>query len=150
MDKGTDGHGIGEIVDSLTSKLYYHGHPINRKEAKNEIKLKTVQDASEALEETMWKLYLDYESEMKSEEPFNTASEFVSQHPNPPPAGGVLTPASLAKLAYIESKARTDVFTMSYQLSGQPQMVMGPTGPISVAGAVQVTLVVSRKGWVTE
>lgn len=147
MDKRSEEHKINEIVDSLTSKLFYHGHPINRTEAKDELGLKTVEHPSAALEKLMWSLYLDYEAEMKMEEPFDVASEFVAQHPTPPPPGGVLTSATKAKLAFIESTARTDVWTMEYMLSGQPQVVMGPTGPIAVAGAVQVSQVVQRRGW---
>src|SRR2546425_8662823 len=98
----------------------------------------------------MWSLYLDYEAEIKMEEPFDAASEFVAQHPDAPPPGGVLTPVTKAKLAFIESTARTDVWTMEYKLSGQPQVVIGPTGPVAVAGAVQVSQVLQRRGWGTE
>jgi len=150
MDKRSEEHKINEIVDSLTSKLFYHGHPINRTEAKDEVGLKTVEHPSAALEKLMWSLYLDYEAEMKMEEPFDAASEFVAQHPAAPAPGGALTAPSKAKLAFIESTARTDVWTMEYKLSGQPQVVMGPTGPIAVAGAVQVSQVLQRRGWEIE
>jgi hypothetical protein len=150
MDKRSEEHKINEIVDSLTSKLFYHGHPISRAEARDEVGLKTVEHPSPTLEKLMWSLYLDYEAEIKMEEPFDVASEFVAQHQAAPPAGGVLTPVTKAKLAFIESTARTDVWTMEYKLSGQPQVVMGPTGPVAVAGAVQVSQVVQRRGWETE
>src|SRR5260370_21471586 len=150
MDKRNEEHKINEIVDSLTSKLFYHGHPINRTEAKDEVGLKTVEHPSTALEKLMWSLYLDYEAEMTMEEPFDAASEFVAQYPPAPPPGGTLTAAAKAKLAFIESTARTDVWTMEYKLSGQPQVVMGPTGPIAVAGAVQVSQVLQRRGWEIE
>lgn len=32
-----DGHVIDEIVENMASKLYFHGHPINRQEAKNDL-----------------------------------------------------------------------------------------------------------------
>jgi hypothetical protein len=150
MDKRSEEHKIEEIVDSLTSKLFYHGHPINRAEAKDEVGLKTIEHPSSALEKLMWSLYLDYEAEIKMEEPFDAASEFVAQHPAAPAAGGVCTAVTKTKLAYIESTAKTDVYTMSYKLSGQPQMIMGPTGPIAVAGSVQVMQVLQRRGWETE
>ena len=35
-----DEHALDEIIENLTSKLYFHGHPINRHEAKDELKLK--------------------------------------------------------------------------------------------------------------
>jgi hypothetical protein len=147
MDKRSEEHKIEEIVDSLTSKLFYHGHPINRVEAKDEVGLKTIEHPSSALEKLMWSLYLDYEAEIKMEEPFEAASEFVAQHSAAPPIGGVLTPVTKAPLAFIESTARTDVFTMEYMLSGQAQMVMGTAGPVPVAGNVQVSMVLKRRGW---
>lgn len=150
MDKRTEDHNINEIVDSLTSKLFYHGHPINRSEAKDEIGLKAVENPSDTLEKLMWSLYLDYEADIKMEEPFDPGSEFVAQHPGDPPPGGVVTPPVTAKLAFIESVAKTDVFTMDYKLSGQPQTVMSPTGPRAVAGAVQVNAVIQRRGWMSE
>src|SRR5207245_1573237 len=33
-------HVIEDIVENMASKLYFHGHPINRKEAKDDLKLK--------------------------------------------------------------------------------------------------------------
>ena len=35
MDMSKEEHKINEIVDNLTSKLFFHGHPINRDEAKH-------------------------------------------------------------------------------------------------------------------
>src|SRR6266446_764376 len=126
MDKRSEEHKIEEIVDSLTSKLFYHGHPINRAEAKDEVGLKTIEHPSTTLEKLMWSLYLDYEAEIKMEEPFDAASEFVSQSapaaqqpissppqaagapPQPPVtaaqpagAGSAVTPVTKAKVAFI-------------------------------------------------
>src|SRR6266404_659450 len=150
MDKRSEDHNINEIVDSLTSKLFYHGHPINRTEAKDEVGLKAVEYASPALEKLMWSLYLDYEAEMKLETPFEAASEFVTHHPGPVPPGGAVTPVTKTKLAFIESTAKTDVFTLEYKLSGQQQMVMGPAGPVAVAGGIQVAVVLQSRAWGTE
>ncbi len=150
MDKRSEEHKINEIVDSLTSKLFYHGHPINRAEAKDEVGLKTVEHPSASVEKLMWSLYLDYEAEIKMEEPFNSATEFVAEYPDAPPAGGVCTPVTKTKLAFIESTAKTDVLTMEYKLSGQSQVIMGPTGPMPVAGSVQVMQVLQKRGWETE
>jgi hypothetical protein len=35
-----DEHVISEVVENLASKLYFHGHPINRREARDDLKLK--------------------------------------------------------------------------------------------------------------
>jgi len=54
---------IQEIIESLTEKTFIHGHSIGRDEAK-QMGLQ-VDDMDENLEELCWKLYLDYEEEMK-------------------------------------------------------------------------------------
>lgn len=79
MDKKKN-HDIDEIVDNLTSKLYYHGHPINRIEAK-EIGLGNIIHATTDLEKIIWDLYLDYEKEMQLTKPFNPSAEFISKNP---------------------------------------------------------------------
>ena len=40
--KSAADHEIEEIVENMASKLYFHGHPINRKEAKKDLKLKVM------------------------------------------------------------------------------------------------------------
>src|SRR5207244_12613189 len=56
MDTTNDAHRIDEIVDNLTSKLYYHGHPINRQEARDHVGLATVVDPPQKVEKLMWRL----------------------------------------------------------------------------------------------
>lgn len=63
-------HKIDEIVETLTSKLFFHGHPINRKEAK-EINLKVEEPDSET-EKLIWKLFQEYESNLELTTPFNS------------------------------------------------------------------------------
>ena len=58
-----------DIVRHLKSKLFYHGYPINRKEAKNDLKLDVV-EPDKRVEELMWKLYLEFESDMDMQTPF--------------------------------------------------------------------------------
>jgi hypothetical protein len=140
MGKSDDEHAIEEIVDSLTSKLFYHGHPINRKEARDQVGLKTIADPSSKVEELMWDLYLQYESEMKLEEPFNQALEFVAQMPPPIPATGATTPPTTVKTVYIESVNRTDLFKTEYELKGVPAAV----------GGIQTQMLLRKTGWELE
>jgi hypothetical protein len=63
-------HKIDEIVENLASKLYFHGHPINRAEAKTELGLKVVYPGR-PLEDAMWKLYLEFETDLKNRENFD-------------------------------------------------------------------------------
>lgn len=136
----SDDHKIEEIVDSLTSKLFYHGHPINRSEAKEHIGLTTVSTPPASVEEAMWSVYKEYEAEMKMEEPFLQAMEFVEQFPGPLPQAGEITPERTAKLAYIESTSHADLSRIDYQLKGT-------TNP---AGGIQTVLLTNRSGWIKE
>lgn len=146
MNESNEVHRINDIVDNLTSKLYYHGHPINRQEAKEQVDLQTIENPTGAVEELMWQLYLDYEQEIKMEEPFNQAQEFVAQHPGiimsaTPPAGTpapvfVTTPVE-AKLAFVESRQRTDAVTFNYQIVGQKQQ----------DGSIEVKIINQAMGW---
>ncbi len=138
MKQPEDSHKIKEIVDSLTSKLFYHGHPINRREATEQVGLPHVIDAGD-IEDQMWNLYLEYEREIRMEEPFQPALEFAAQFPNP--AAPVTAPLATAKLGYIESKNRTDVLSLDYQLRGQQH---------PATGGVQVSTIQLRQGWQTE
>jgi hypothetical protein len=72
--KGTDQE-IKQVVDYLTEKLYYHGHAINRKEAREDLGLH-VENATPEVEAAMWELFLAYEKDMKLQEPFNPESFF--------------------------------------------------------------------------
>jgi len=76
--KPFDDHTIDEIVENMTSRLYFHGHPINRREARDELGLKNVKDADEQLESLMWELYCEYEREFRNTEPWNPAGDLRS------------------------------------------------------------------------
>ena len=74
-----------QLIDTLKSNLFYHGHPINREEAKNDLKLKVVIPSAE-IEELMWELYLQYEKDLKIKEPFNPLRELELKAPQAQPA----------------------------------------------------------------
>lgn len=74
--KRADDHKIKEIVENLASKLYFHGHPINRKEAKEDLKLQ-VKEVPE-VEDDMWKLYLDFESEFENQKEYNPIADMAA------------------------------------------------------------------------
>ncbi len=67
-------HEIGQIIDNLKSNLFFHAHPINRNEALKDLKLKVIAP-NEEIESLMWNLYIEYENEMKLNEPFNPIHE---------------------------------------------------------------------------
>jgi hypothetical protein len=77
MEEG-DAHIIDEIVENMASKLYFHGHPINRREARDELKLKVSDDPDATLERWLWDLYKDYETEFENLDFFNPAAELAT------------------------------------------------------------------------
>jgi hypothetical protein len=69
---------IEDIIENLASKLYFHGHPINRTEAKNELRLNVPLDVPDELENLMWQLYKDFEAEFRNREPLNPFYDLAS------------------------------------------------------------------------
>jgi hypothetical protein len=108
MDAEDDGK-IERIVDNLTSKLFFHGHPISRQEASEDLDLAVDMTASTEVLETMWSLYLEYENELKLREPLNLSAEVEKAQPHP---SGQQQPAQ--------------------PMQGQ-QVVMTPNGPMVVS-----------------
>lgn len=140
MDRAVDEHKIEQIVEALSSRLYYHGHPINRKEAKDDLGLK-VADCPPEVEDTLWRLYLEYEREMEMLEPYSPALELVASgaevqvnqltlYPGPAPH----------KLAYLQSDALSNAYRQEYEIAGTRL----PHGP------VQAMLLARSQGWVDE
>lgn len=74
MKSDADETEIVRIIDTLKSNLFFHGHPINRDEAKTELKLK-VSTPTGVIEGLMWELYCEYENELQLTEPFNAIHE---------------------------------------------------------------------------
>lgn len=60
---------ISTTIETLTEKMYSHGHGIGRKEAKD-IGLPVVEPPAK-IEELMWELYLEYESMLKLQSPLD-------------------------------------------------------------------------------
>jgi hypothetical protein len=108
-------HAIDEIIENLASKLYFHGHPINRREAVKELDLKVLENPPAQLETAIWKLYLDFESELQNRSIFDPMSELakiVAAGGQPPPA--VVPPGTNADMdllvAIIEGARRSSRF----------------------------------------
>jgi hypothetical protein len=110
-------HEVEEIIETLASKLYFHGHPINRREAR-ELKLKVTENVPPALETAMWDLYQNFESELENKIPFDPMATIFGRVPAPAvmPAGQFSTiPAGTSatissKLAIVESVRLSSVF----------------------------------------
>lgn len=82
----TEEHTMEEIIENMASKLYFHGHPINRKEAKDDLRLKVNLELPPALETAMWDLYKDFEIEFENQSVFFPAGDLAAQAAPPPNA----------------------------------------------------------------
>ena len=129
---------IIEIVERLTSQLYYHGHPIGRNEARVDVGLPFVVDATADEEATLWELYESFEDSMKFGMPFNLIGEALAAMPIPvqstlplstPGAPAMAPPQQFPQMpqtevdltelvmAIVESTNRTDRFTQDLRVS---------------------------------
>ena len=77
-------HKIEGVIRKLGSELFFHGHPINRTEAREDVGLDFVRDANVDEESAMWALYELYESEMQLEVPFQPVEEALAKAPVAP------------------------------------------------------------------
>jgi hypothetical protein len=125
----------------LTSKLFYHGHSINRIEARDQVGIRSLEEPEPNIERLIWDLYLEYERDIQMDVPFNPLTEFIRCAPRPVPLGQWTTlPAQTARLAYIESENITDFLEIEYQL----------TGISTVDGKFQSNLAILNESWKRE
>jgi serine dehydrogenase proteinase len=111
-------HEIDETIETLASKLYFHGHPINRKEARVELGLKVLENVPPNLEIAMWKLYKDFEGELRNSDVFDPMASIYNQFAAiqaPPPGHQAIVPlgtnaTETARLAIIESVRQTSFY----------------------------------------
>jgi hypothetical protein len=118
-----------ELLEQLTTKLYYHGHPINRIEAKA-LGLPVAESLPE-IEQALWAVYLAYENDMKLAMPFDPVSLALSAGVVPPPSLGpqqlqwaALPEPLRVPMVIVESEARADIFEQDLQIS----LARGPMG----------------------
>lgn len=158
IDQAMDAHDVSELIEGLTSQLYFHGHPINRNEARDDLRLSFVEDAEPAVEDAMWALYCAYEQEMRLNEPFQPLQEAYAANPIavPPPPQMVMTPqgpqhvptspttatVSLEPMvsAFIESIDRTDSHRVEFEVTLRREWT----------GELAVNALARSSGWVVE
>lgn len=102
---------INSIIETLTEKIYSHGHAIGRKEAQ-EIGL-PIEMSEESLENALWSLYLQYETFLKLAEPLDplvTLTGKEEEHLEQIP------------IAIIESENKTHVFKTNIDFKRKRQM----------------------------
>jgi hypothetical protein len=93
-----------KISEKLNKNFFNHGHPLNRYEAK-EIGL-NVSEPSVRLEDLMWNVHMDVETEFLNNTPFDIISNYLQNNPALPP-GATLIPVGEysfdLKFAVVES-----------------------------------------------
>lgn len=140
MGGTADEHRIDELVEIFTSKLHYHGHPINRDEAINDLGMKNVQRPPRRVEVAMWSLYREFERDMKMTQAFHPGNEFVSAFPNLAVGAESITNPTTNRLVFVESTEQADIFELEYQIYGKKE----PNG--SIAWSINTL----REGWTQE
>jgi hypothetical protein len=140
MKDPKDEHIIEEITETLTSKLFFHGHPINRKEAKD-LKLK-IEEPSKDIESLMWELFTIYESELENNSPF-IPREMLNK------AGINQIESVIITGACIESIERKDVFISEVRLT-RPPVPPGAPLPLQFQASIDAIAIPLSSGWKKE
>lgn len=138
MNEAAD-HIIDEMVENMTSKLYFHGHPINRVEAKNDLKLK-VADCPAILESLMWRLYLDFEKEFENTVAFNPVGALVGKAPPAPVVAGQPPQPVTVESSLIHAMIQSSGLKSTYVSKRRNALIQTPTGP-------QLQDFVLEQGW---
>lgn len=107
---------INSIIETLTEKMYSHGHAIGRNEAKA-IGLPVIAPDDE-LEALMWDLFLAYEDYLKLVHPLDPLVELI---------GVEEKTLQEVPIAIMESGKRCDVFTTTIDLKRKRQVPPNPT-----------------------
>jgi len=130
---------IDTIVDYFTEKLYSHQYFIGRKEAREDLGVRTVVDASDTLSKTMSDLWEEYNKELDFGKMWNAENEL-----------GVNTMQNRKnyKIAYIESTQLSNNFDIEVEFRKQQVNVVQqtPQGPIQLPQE-QVGFKIIGQGW---
>lgn len=130
---------IEKIVDYFTEKLYSHQYLIGRKEAKEDLGLKSVQYANSALSKVMTDLYEEYKKEMDLDILWNPENELGLN---------AIQNKKDYKIAFIESRELSSHFELSIEYRKQQvnMVQQTPQGPIQIPQE-QVGFRIIRQGW---
>jgi len=130
---------VVKIVDHLTERLYSHQYLIGRKEAKEDLGIETVLEASDALSKGMTDLYEEYNKELEFGKIWNPQNEIG--------LNAVQTVKDY-KIAFIESRQMSNYYEISAEHRKQQVNVVQqtPHGPVQVPQE-QVTFRIISQGW---
>jgi Serine dehydrogenase proteinase len=143
---------VEEITEKLTSQLYFHGHPINRREAREDLRLSFVESAKRDVEAAMWGLYELYAEEMRLDDEFLPLQEVYSattlQHPDPPqmvmPGQIGVAEINVASetigplpMVYVETVARADKRAATFEVTVRKEWT----------GVLNANVALTSSGW---
>jgi hypothetical protein len=130
---------IEKTVNYFTEKLYSHQYLIGRKEAEEDLGIKTVVDANDILSKAMTDLYEEYNKELEFGKTWNPEDELglnaVQNKKN-------------YKIAFIESRQMSNYYEISADYRKQQVNVLQqtPQGPVQVPQE-QVGFRIISQGW---
>jgi hypothetical protein len=135
-------HDVEELIDKLASQLYFHGHPISRREARDDLRMEFVEDAPDDVASLMWELYEAYAENMDFAIPFDPAADAHRNKPLAIPKPGEIPQVAQVDLGpfpvvYVESKPRGDVNALAFQATINREWT----------GATNVNLLRTKVGW---
>ena len=130
---------IEKIVDYFTEKLYSHQYFIGRKEAKEDLGMKTVVEANDFLSKAMTDLYEEYNKELNFGKMWNPENELGANE---------VQNRKDYKIAYIESWQLSNYYDISVEHRKQQVNIVQqtPQGPIQIPQE-QVGFKIIGQGW---
>lgn len=131
---------IEKVVDYFTEKLYSHQYFIGRKEAKEDLGLKTVFDADDTLSKVMTELYEEYNKELDFGKTWNPENEL---------GANAMQNRKDYKIAYIESSQASNHYDLSVEYKKQQANIVQqtPQGPIQIPQEQTVFRIVGQGWW---
>lgn len=130
---------INKIVDDFTEKLYSHQYFIGRKEAKDDLGIKTVEFAEKDLSDLMSSLYEEYKKEMELGTIWNPENEL---------GVNAMQNKKDYKIAVIESRDLSNYYELSVDYKKQQVTItqQTPQGPVQIPQEKVVWRIVGQ-GW---
>lgn len=130
---------IEKIVNYFTEKLYSHQYLIGRKEAEEDLGIKTVVDANDILSKAMTDLYEEYNKELEFGKIWNPENELGLN---------AVQNKKDYKIAFIESRQLSNYYEISAEYRKQQVNVLQqtPQGPVQVPQE-QVGFRIISQGW---
>lgn len=130
---------INKIVDDFTEKLYSHQYFIGRKEAKEDLGIRSIVLADQNLSNNMTELYEEYKKEMELEKIWNPENELGLN---------AMQNKKDYKIAFMESWQLSNHFELSMEYKKQQVNMtqQTPKGPMQILQEQVIWRVISQ-GW---